>query len=126
MIILMGKEIDEGGELMNTNLFVAVINILTGMVFILISIPLVKRRVKMNHLYGFRISKAFESEENWYNINAYGGKQLFIWSILIILVGIICLVIPITESMGLIAAVGPMTLGVLITIIKTLIYAKKL
>jgi hypothetical protein len=105
---------------------VAVVNIISGIVFIAISIPLMKRRVKMNHLYGFRISKAFESEENWYDINAYGGKQLFIWSILIILVGMICLVIPITEIMNLILAVGPITLVVLITIIKTLIYANKL
>jgi hypothetical protein len=111
---------------MNTSLMVAVINIITGIVFIVISIPLVKRRVKMNHLYGFRISKAFESEENWYDINAYGGKQLFIWSIFIILVGMICLVIPITEIMNLILAVGHITLAVLITIINTLIYANKL
>jgi hypothetical protein len=111
---------------MNTSLMVAVVNIISGIVFIAISIPLMKRRVKMNHLYGFRISKAFESEENWYDINAYGGKQLFIWSILIILVGMICLVIPITEIMNLILAVGPITLVVLITIIKTLIYANKL
>jgi len=109
-----------------SKIVVAVINILTGMVFILISIPLVKRRVEMNHLYGFRISKAFESEENWYNINTYGGKQLIIWSILIIMVGIICLVIPTTEIINLILAIGPITLAVLITIIKTLIYANKL
>ena len=29
----------------------------------------------MNHLYGIRIKKSFESEDSWYKINEYGGKQ---------------------------------------------------
>jgi len=51
----------------------------------------------MNYLYGVRIKKSFESKENWYNINAYGGKQLAIWSILIIIAGLVCFLIPIKE-----------------------------
>ena len=111
---------------MKTNLLPAVINILVGIVFIAISIPLVKRKIGMNDLYGFRISKSFESAQNWYNINAYGAKQLIIWSIFIILIGVAFLFIPINEGTHLIFAVGPITLSVLITIIKTLIYANRL
>jgi hypothetical protein len=36
-----------------------------GIVIILISIPLYLGRVTMNGVYGFRIRKAFESEQNW-------------------------------------------------------------
>ena len=111
---------------MDTGIILAAVNIFTGIVFIAISIPLVKRRVKMNHLYGFRIPKAFKSDENWYDINEYGAKQMIIWSIPIILAGIICLVIPIIKGTGLIMAVGPITFAVLMVIIKTLMYANKL
>ncbi len=47
-----------------------------GALIALISIPLVLRKVPMNRAYGVRIPKAFVSDENWYEINAYGGKLL--------------------------------------------------
>jgi hypothetical protein len=80
--------------MMDVNMFPGVINITSGLLFIGISIPLVKRKIKMNFLYGFRIEESFKSEENWYNINAYGGKELMVWSIPVILLGIICFFIP--------------------------------
>ncbi|MDD5565007.1 MAG: SdpI family protein [Thermoanaerobaculaceae bacterium] len=48
-----------------------------GLLIALISIPLVLRMVPMNHLYGIRVRRAFASRDNWYAINAYGGKVLF-------------------------------------------------
>ncbi|HQU34683.1 MAG TPA: SdpI family protein [Thermoanaerobaculaceae bacterium] len=48
-----------------------------GVLLSVISVPLILRKVPMNHLYGVRIPKAFVSAENWYEINAYGGKLLF-------------------------------------------------
>ena len=111
---------------MNANLMPAASNILMGIVFIAISYPLLKRKINRNDLYGFRTSKALESEENRYNINSYGAKQLTILSILVILIGIISLIIPMNEDMHLIVAIGPITLSVLIALIKTLIYEHKL
>ncbi len=82
----------------------------------------------MNHLYGFRVSKAFESEENWYDINAYGARQLVIWSIPVILTGIISFFVPIDgqSAMPVLLGAGPITISVLIVVAKTLIYSKKL
>ena len=48
-----------------------------GLLMALISVPLVLRKIPMNHTYGIRVRKAFVSQENWYAINVYGGK-LFI------------------------------------------------
>jgi len=62
-----------------------------GVVIILISIPLYLGKVKMNCVYGFRIRKAFESEQNWYQINRYGARALMIWAMGLISIGIICL-----------------------------------
>lgn len=42
----------------------------------------------MNSLYGVRIEEAYKSEERWYEINAYGGRQLAKWSFLIIATGV--------------------------------------
>jgi len=56
-------------------------------VFIAISVPLVLRKIPMNNFYGFRIGKAFESDEMWYKINAFGGKQFIFWSVILLLIG---------------------------------------
>ena len=44
-----------------------------GVLVILVSLPLVLRMVPMNRVYGIRVSKAFASEQNWYQINTWGG-----------------------------------------------------
>jgi hypothetical protein len=111
-------------------MFPGLINITSGLLFIGISIPLVKRKIKMNSLYGFRMEKSFKSEENWYNINAYGGKELMVWSVPVILLGIICFFIPSNnqykEVMPLILCVGPIVICLMIALIRTLVYANKL
>lgn len=49
-----------------------------GILMLLTSIPLILKKVPMNQVYGARFGKAFESSKNWYAINAYAGKVLFI------------------------------------------------
>ncbi len=46
----------------------------TQIAFIIIgiSIPLVLCKIPMNHIYGVRFSKSYESEDNWYEINITG------------------------------------------------------
>jgi len=35
----------------------------------------------MNHMYGIRTRKAFISDSNWYELNAYGGKWLLVFGL---------------------------------------------
>ncbi len=42
-----------------------------------------------------RFKKSFESEESWYQSNNYGGKQLIMWSISLILIGVLASFLPI-------------------------------
>jgi hypothetical protein len=49
-----------------------------GLVMIATAIPLVKRRVKPNGLYGFRTPKTLRNERIWYEANAYSGR-LLLW-----------------------------------------------
>ncbi|MEZ4599025.1 MAG: SdpI family protein [Syntrophotaleaceae bacterium] len=113
---------------METNIAIATINIFCGILFIAISVPLMNRKIKMNNLYGFRISKAFESEKNWFDINEYGAKQLIIWSLPIIVIGIICFFIPTDEhpAFPAVLGAGPATVFSFIAIVKTARYAKNL
>lgn len=58
--------------------------LLSGILIFLLSLPLINRQVPMNAGYGIRIPAAFESEQRWYDINAYGGRRLAGWSWLIV------------------------------------------
>ncbi|HQM99558.1 MAG TPA: SdpI family protein [Candidatus Hydrogenedentes bacterium] len=106
-----------------------VINIGVGLLFIAISIPLVLRMIPMNGLYGFRIPKAFISAELWYDINAYGGKQMILWSIIMIAVSIVGIFLVNAQAslMTLLAvSVGPAVISPTIAVIVTLIHAARL
>lgn len=63
-------------------------HIFVALLVIGISIPLVYNKIPMNRLYGVRFKQSFASEENWYKINAYGGRQLIMWSIPLLLLGV--------------------------------------
>jgi uncharacterized membrane protein len=52
------------------------IYILGGLLLILLSTPLILRRVPPNPIYGFRIRWTLEDPELWYSVNAYTGKWL--------------------------------------------------
>lgn len=114
----------------NTNLILGITNISSGILFILISIPLVMKKISMNPIYGFRIKKAFSSEENWFKINQYGGRQLILWSIALVGIGLSYFFYPprqqFSEMAGVFYAVGPMCICAAVAIIKTVLYSKTL
>lgn len=66
----------------------ALINIGIAVLIAGLSIPLILRKVPMNHFYGIRFPQSFKSQEAWYEINEYGGKALLISSIPILLIGL--------------------------------------
>jgi hypothetical protein len=66
-------------------------SVFCGILFIVISLPLFRGSIPMNRFYGFRISKAFASDANWYAINKYGAKVLILWSIVMIASGVLFL-----------------------------------
>jgi len=74
--------------------FLAVLSLLGGLITFLISLPLVYRKVPKNNFYGVRLKASFASDQSWYDINAYGGKQLAFWSWPLVLVGVIGFCIP--------------------------------
>jgi hypothetical protein len=73
---------------MDTIKLIAIADLQVGIITFLISLPLAYRQVPMNNLFGIRIRAAFESEQRWYDINAYGGRQLATWSWLLVGAGV--------------------------------------
>ena len=49
---------------------------------VLISLPLIARKIKPNPLYGFRIQQTLDNPEVWYETNQYFAKRLFVVGIL--------------------------------------------
>ncbi len=55
----------------------------TGLIFISISIPLIRRKIKINHWYGIRLPKTMKDEKTWYEVNEICAKHLFVFGIII-------------------------------------------
>ena len=43
------------------------------------ALPLVFRKVRMNLFYGARVRQAYLSEQAWFDLGEYKGKQLLLW-----------------------------------------------
>ena len=101
--------------------------LLIGILFVMLAVPLLIGKVKMNHTYGFRLKKAFESQENWLKINKYGAKLLLLWGVLLILIGFIPRFIPIqNRDVRLLIGLTACVIMVVVICVKTHSYAKKL
>lgn len=66
----------------------ALVLIAIAALLILLGVPLIMRAIPRNPVYGVRFPQCFKSDKNWYQINAYGGKWMVIWSLPILILGI--------------------------------------
>ena len=108
------------------NIVLGISNLTCGLLVILLSIPLKKGSIKMNKFYGFRISKSFKSEENWYKINKYGAERFLFWSIPLLIIAAITFLIPFDSDSIVFWIFLLAPLIILIPVIETLRYAKNL
>jgi hypothetical protein len=105
---------------------IATATLITGLLIFLISLPLIYRRIPRNGVYGIRIPAAFESDQRWYDINAYGGRLLARWSWVIVAAGVCGFFVPQTDSpVYPLACVAVMLLAVFIPIIQILRWSRK-
>lgn len=75
-------------------LWLVVLFVGAGILLAAVAIPLIQRRIKPNPFYGFRVSKAYTSEQVWYEVNAYSGKWLLGGGIVIIAAALLFALIP--------------------------------
>ena len=71
-------------------MFQLIMAVMTGVLYMVISVPLIQGRVPRNRLYGLRVPKTLSSDEIWYAANAYCGKMCFLAGIATVLGAIAC------------------------------------
>jgi hypothetical protein len=97
----------------------------SGVLIFCVCLPLIYGKIPMNRWYGIRIREAFRSDERWYDVNAYGGKVLAVWSLLPILVGAAGLVLPAPMFFVYVpVAVGAALISVIVPLIQILLWAR--
>lgn len=70
-----------------------VISLILTISSLLLGIPLIIRKVKPNHFYGFRVSKfIFKSDDIWYEVNAKGGMHLIIIGAVLMVIASLALI----------------------------------
>ncbi|MCL4501421.1 MAG: SdpI family protein, partial [Deltaproteobacteria bacterium] len=72
----------------------ALSHLIAGILIVVVSLPLIRRKIGRNRFYGIRVPAAFESEERWREINAYGGRLFLRWGIVVTLIGLAGLALP--------------------------------
>ncbi len=65
-----------------------------GLLFLGISVPLIRRRVPPNGWYGFRVPKTLNSPNIWYPVNEYSGRQMYRTGLLLVVVAFALSVVP--------------------------------
>lgn len=75
-----------------------VVFFLTGILFSVLAIPLIRRKVRMNSWYGIRIPKTMQSESVWFEVNAIMGRFLFTFGLLIAVVALYYIRFPLEEE----------------------------
>ncbi len=90
--------------------------VVSGLVLIGISIPLIQGRVKPNYWYGFRTKRTLNDPHIWYDVNAYAGKRLLISGVITTIAAIALYFIPDLTIDGyalgmLFFGVVPLTIG---------------
>ncbi|MCA9298233.1 MAG: SdpI family protein [Phycisphaerales bacterium] len=79
---------------MLANFFLAGVCLCSAFLYVGLAIPLIRRRVGPNPLYGIRLRQAFLSEAHWFALNAFGGRWLLIWAIPLAAIGVTLVVSP--------------------------------
>ena len=97
-----------------------------GSIMFAFCLPLIKRKVPMNRVYGIRVREAFESEERWLDINGYGGRKFAMWSLPIVVTGILGLLLPTHLVFIYIPiAIGVIVLSAVMPLIQTMRWIKE-
>jgi hypothetical protein len=57
--------------------FILLVHVSTGVLTAALAVPLMRRKVGPNALYGFRVRRTLEDPRVWYDANAFAGRCFF-------------------------------------------------
>lgn len=87
--------------------------VIVGVIFIVVAVPLIKRWVKPNFFYGFRLPQTMANADLWYEVNSYSGKLLAGVGVATILAALLCYALNFGRDSYTLACTGVMLLGIL-------------
>ena len=92
-----------------------------------LSIPLIRRKVPPNSLYGFRIEKTMNNPELWYLVNYYSARRMLWTAIAFVVTALGLYFIPgISLDTYAMMCLGVFSIGMVITIVQTVNYMRSL
>jgi uncharacterized membrane protein len=65
------------------------VSVAVGVIFILAAVPLMRRRIGPNRLYGLRVRATYADERVWYEANAATGRDLLILGVIQLLAALL-------------------------------------
>jgi uncharacterized membrane protein len=57
--------------------FILLVHVSAGLLTASLAVPLMRRKVGPNSLYGFRVRRTLQDPRVWYDANAFAGRCLF-------------------------------------------------
>lgn len=73
--------------------------LVAGILFVVMSIPLIKRKIKINHWYGIRLPQTMTDENIWYEVNEIMGKYLLIFGIIVVILSLVLFLMPMVSEL---------------------------
>ncbi len=104
---------------------VGLANLCVGLIVAVVCYPLDRGWVKRNRWYGFRLSKSYESDLQWYAINRYGARAMYPWAGLIAISGVAAFFLTAQEGSSLPGLFSLMPVTVLIPAFQTWWWSRK-
>jgi hypothetical protein len=99
----------------------------SGGILIGLSIPLIRRKVPPNPLYGFRVRRTLEDPEIWYPANAYTGWCMLRLGAAIMIAAVVAYFVPGLDEAWYASTVGVVAvIGVIAGLVQSFRYLWKL
>ena len=100
--------------------FLLILYIFNGLLMAVAGLPLLRRKIGPNRLYGFRVARTLNDPAVWYEANAFAGRCL-VWTGLATVVGTIGLVlVPGIDGVTFaLACLSIVAVGLTVTIVLT-------
>jgi hypothetical protein len=71
-----------------------ILHLASGVLLMLLSLPLLWEKVPPNGLYGFRVKATLENPQIWYAANKFAAKRLLVASAVLVMAALILYFIP--------------------------------
>jgi hypothetical protein len=76
-VALSDRDRIEEGRMPGFMTFILLMHVSAGLLTASLAVPLMRRKVGPNALYGFRVRRTLEDPRVWYDANAFAGRCLF-------------------------------------------------